>query len=351
MTFERPELVGELDLDFLIYDLFVVVVESIDSAKTDFDKSIPILIDTFDADDNVGSHFRRQIIANDLPSNILAVALPDLMHDKIVDVFMSAKYDGTYSTNADSSRIHISNNNPLFKDSVNVVGLFVPIVGNNSLIITVDDIVASDTSSNHYVNFTGGPFTNETETLEPDDYMIGFDSVYFKSFLRRVVQKVSSSSSEIVYQVTGARFTELYESLDLSASLSVSRRGTNDTDAEADTFSSIPTGPDRNASVIGASWEEETSIDRYLASIASDLGKQIDYEKQDVYFDDTVTLAMDLSLSLNIQMKNSSLVHADMKLNADYSGESDYAEKAAETRNRYLYDRHLQKKRCPSCFR
>ena len=345
VTFERPELVGVLDLDFLTYDLFVVVVESRDSTKTDFDQSIPSLIDVFDAVDNSGSYFRHHIVASDLPQNILAVQLPESMHGKIVDVFMSANYDGTYSTNTGSSRLHVSNDNPLFKDSVNVVGLFVPIP--NNLTITVDDILPSDSSSDHFVNFTGGPFTSETEGLQPGDYIIGFDSEYFKSFLRYVVEKVESSSSQLVYRVRGARMTELYETLDLSASLSVSRRGTNDADAEADTFSSVPEGQDRVASVIGASWQEEASIDRYLARVSRDLGKKIEYEKQDVYFDDLVTLAMDLSLSLSIQIKESILVHADMKLESDYSGESDYATEYESSRR----GRFLQKRRCPSCFR
>jgi len=351
VTFESPELVGELYLDFLTYDLFVVTVESRRSTKTDFDQSIPSLIDIFDADENDGSHFRREVRATNLSSNILAVDLPDFMHGKVVDVFMSANYDGTYSTNTNSPRLHISNDNPLFKDSINVVGLFVPIP--NNLTITVDDILPADTSRDHFVNFTGGPFTNETEGLQPGDYIIGFDSEYFKSFLRRVVEKIDSSSSELVYRVTGARMIELYETLDLSASLTVSRRGTNDTDSEADTFSGIPEGQDRAASVIGTSWQEEASIDRYLARVARDLGKQIEFEKQDVYFDDMVTLAMDLSLSLSIEIKESKLFHADMKLDGDYSGESDYAADAAADAAdaaESTRDRYLGRRRCPSCI-
>ncbi|MEE2628782.1 MAG: hypothetical protein VX670_09865, partial [Candidatus Latescibacterota bacterium] len=51
-----------------------------------------------------------------------------------------------------------------------------------------------------------------------------------KSFLRRVVHVENHGTNELVYKVTYSYVTELYESLELSSSLSESRR---DADVEA----------------------------------------------------------------------------------------------------------------------
>ena len=185
------------------------------------------------------------------------------------------------------------------KDGVNVVGLFVP-TDNINIAISTSSNTDDSSLDSHQVIFTGGPFPEVTKSLKSGDFITGFDSDEFESFVRRINKVVSSTASEIVLEVVSISLIEIYKSYYLSSNIAGNEHQNENNSSNTRSYHAsrsrnlhevlsktpIPDGdgfgnvgnPGQPIDVIGDTVQTVTDIVTYLAEKAHSLGIHEKYD-------------------------------------------------------------------------
>ena len=104
---------------------------------------------------------------------------PPFIHE-FHTILVVAEADGVFSRNTKTTGLHPSTSDPIVKDDVNIVGVFVP---SKRLMISL--------SSDNVLDFMG-PVRSEHLNLEVGDFINGFTSD-FQYFFLRITEVVISS--------------------------------------------------------------------------------------------------------------------------------------------------------------
>lgn len=132
-------------------------------------------------------------------------------HGELHTLLVIAEVDGVYSRNTDATDLYASESDPVMKEDVNIVGIFVP-TDNLDIIVSPDNTILE----------FDGPVRQEHKDLAVGDYCLGF-STSKEIFMLLVTSIVESSDMRVVFNTEAARVEDIYEEIDFEASFGMSR--------------------------------------------------------------------------------------------------------------------------------
>ncbi len=140
---DLPSFAGEVpDLETIHYHVFSTVGSyNVKSARENF--TIEELISHFESEGADNNMFQHHLVAGDAFEFSVNTAFLGELHT----IFVIAEADGVFSTNSDATEIYASSSDPIMKDGVNIVGMFVPTQNLNITITAIGDMSNHPTSS------------------------------------------------------------------------------------------------------------------------------------------------------------------------------------------------------------
>ena len=140
---DLPSFAGEVpDLETIHYHVFSTVGSySVKSALEDF--TIQELISHFESEGADNNVFQHHLVGGDTFEFSVNTTFLGELHT----VFVIAEADGIFSTNSDATEIYASSSDPIMKDGINIVGMFVPTQDLTITITSVEDMSSEPTST------------------------------------------------------------------------------------------------------------------------------------------------------------------------------------------------------------
>ena len=126
-------------------------------------------------------------------------------------LFVIAEADGVFSKNVETTEVWASSSDPIVKEGLNVVGVFVP-----------TELLGISLSPDSNALEFDGPVRPEHKNLVAGDFVVGFTSEEEYFFLL-VINIVSSSDERVVLTTEPTRLEDIYDSLDYESSIAISR--------------------------------------------------------------------------------------------------------------------------------
>ena len=122
-----------------------------------------------------------------------------------------AEADGVFSKNVEATEVRASFSDPIVKEDINFVGVFVP-----------TELLNISFSPDSNVLEFDGPVRLEHKSLVVGDYVVGF-TPELDYFCLLVINVVLSSDQKVVLNIDQTRLEDIYDSLNYEASYGISR--------------------------------------------------------------------------------------------------------------------------------
>eukprot|EP00985_Skeletonema_marinoi_P007176 scaffold3135_cov181-Skeletonema_marinoi.AAC.1 len=144
-------------------------------------------------------------------------------YGELHSIIVIAEVDGVYSRNTDGIDVYASEMDPVLKEDVNIVGIFVP---TNLLTITINE-------DNTMIEFDG-PVRQEHKDLAVGDYVYGISNsssietgtalgTKNEEFLLLVTSVVESSDQRVVLSTKAPKLEDIYDEVDFELAVGMSR--------------------------------------------------------------------------------------------------------------------------------
>ncbi|KAL3787484.1 hypothetical protein HJC23_001134 [Cyclotella cryptica] len=132
-------------------------------------------------------------------------------YGELHSILVIAEVDGVFSRNREATELYSSASDPVMKEHVNIVGIFVP---SDLLNITVRE-------DNKVIVFDG-PVREEHKNLVVGDYIFGF-STSLEVFCLLVTSIIEFSDQKVALNTEAARVEDIYDEIDFESSFGMSR--------------------------------------------------------------------------------------------------------------------------------
>ncbi len=143
IMWDLPSFAGEVpDLETVNYHVFSTVGSyNVKSALENF--TTEELISHFESEGVNNNMFQHHLVAGD----VFEFSVNTTFLGELHTIFVLAEAGGVFSTNSDATEIYASSSDPIMKDGVNIVGVFVPTQNLTITIAAIGDITSKPTST------------------------------------------------------------------------------------------------------------------------------------------------------------------------------------------------------------
>jgi hypothetical protein len=142
---------------------------------------------------------------------VLEFTFNTTLYGEMHSILVIAEVNGVFSRNTEATSLYSSEADPVLKEGVNIVGIFVP---TENLLIKVSD-------DSKVLEFDG-PVRQEHKDLVMGDYVLGL-STSLEIFCLLVTSVVESSDMRVVLNTEAAKVEDVYDAFDFEVSFGMSR--------------------------------------------------------------------------------------------------------------------------------
>ena len=152
-----------------------------------------------------------------ISGEIFDIELNSTFHGELHSLLVVAELNGLFSQNTANTEIEVSDTSPKLQEGVDIKGIFVP---SEDLQITLDTVDSEDLL--HDLSFAGS-LQQEHLDLNVGDNIFGISSEV-SNFFRRIIAVKHSADDLLLFSVVKIPLEEVFDELDLEASLPISRK-------------------------------------------------------------------------------------------------------------------------------